>query len=382
MPCNRVRAFTTIVLLAVLLPTAARGVAGGVTVISVAGTALVKTETGAERALLKGEVVPSGARVRTKAGSSLVLRSDPGYRKLGAVSAAQVSEEPELIYGKMTKSTDALMNSVSYYVSAQPTQGKTASVVVRSDERIEGVWAAVNDSRGGSTEVRFYPFESGGYRALLGFDVEAGAHKYALKISVVGESGDVTEVVHPFYLKKSDFESGKVYLSESSRAFLEPSEEKTEEREALFTVLSAPSGKQLWNYTFRYPVDPPGVISKFGRIRRYYIPGFPSFTRFHRGVDLRGNTGDPVLAPNSGVVVFAGMRITTGFTIVIDHGQGIFSLLFHMSAVLVDEGSYVVKGQRVGEIGSTGITEGSHLHWGVYVNGVYADPSEWVARAF
>jgi murein DD-endopeptidase MepM/ murein hydrolase activator NlpD len=42
----------------------------------------------------------------------------------------------------------------------------------------------------------------------------------------------------------------------------------------------------------------------------------------------------------------------------------------------------VVKGQRVGEIGSTGITEGSHLHWGVYVNGVYADPTEWVARAF
>jgi murein DD-endopeptidase MepM/ murein hydrolase activator NlpD len=382
MPRNRVSAFAAIVLIAVLLPAAARGVAGGVTVISVAGTALVKTETGAERALLKGEVVPPGARVRTKAGSGLVLRSDPGYRKLGAVSAARVGEEPELIYGKMTKSTDAVMNSVSYYVSSQPAQGKTASVVVRSDERIEGVWAAVNDSRGGSTEVRFYPFAGGGYRALFGFDVEAGARKYALKIKVEGESGDVTEVVHPFYLKKSDFESGKVYLPESSRAFLEPSEEKTEEREALFNALSTPSEKQLWNYTFRYPVDAPGVISKFGRIRRYYIPGFPSFTRFHRGVDLRGKTGDPVLAPNSGVVVFAGMRITTGFTIVIDHGQGVFTLLFHMSAVLVDAGSYVVKGQRVGEVGATGITEGSHLHWGVFVNGVYVDPSEWVARAF
>jgi murein DD-endopeptidase MepM/ murein hydrolase activator NlpD len=382
MPCNQVRVLTAIVLIALLLPPAARGFAGGVTVIGVTGTALVKTEAGEERALLKGEVVPSGAKVRTKAGSSLVFRSGPDYRKLGAVSAVRVNGEPELIYGKMTKSADALMESVSYYVSSQPAQGKTASVVVRSDERIVGVRASIDDSRGGATEVRFHPLADGGYRALFGFDVEAGARKYALKISVVGESGDVTEVVHPFYLKKSSFEWGKVYLPASSRALLEPSEEKTEEREALFSLLSTPSGAQLWNYTFRYPVDTPAVISKFGRIRRYSIPGSPSFTRFHRGVDLEGNTGDPVLAPNSGVVVFAGMRITTGFTVVIDHGQGVFSLLFHMSTVLVDAGSYVIKGQRVGEVGATGITEGSHLHWGVFLNGVYVDPSEWVARAF
>jgi murein DD-endopeptidase MepM/ murein hydrolase activator NlpD len=42
----------------------------------------------------------------------------------------------------------------------------------------------------------------------------------------------------------------------------------------------------------------------------------------------------------------------------------------------------VVKGQRIGEIGATGITEGAHLHWGMFVNGVYVDPLEWLKREF
>jgi murein DD-endopeptidase MepM/ murein hydrolase activator NlpD len=222
----------------------------------------------------------------------------------------------------------------------------------------------------------------GVYRALSGFDVEARTGRYVLSVRVEGLGGSLTEIRHPFTLAASTFEHGKVYLSDGTLELLEPSEAKTEERETLTRILSYASDEALWNYTFRPPVEKTEIISAFGRVRLYYLNGKPAFNRSHRGVDLEGERGDYVFAPNSGVIVFSGMRITTGNTIVVDHGQGVFSLLFHLDTLYVKPGDPVVKGQRIGEIGATGIAEGAHLHWGMFVNGVYVDPLDWLKRAF
>jgi murein DD-endopeptidase MepM/ murein hydrolase activator NlpD len=173
-----------------------------------------------------------------------------------------------------------------------------------------------------------------------------------------------------------------VYLTSGTLALLEPSEEKTEEIETLFRILSNAGEEALWSFTFQPPVENMEVLSGFGKVRLYYTNGKPAFSRSHRGIDLKGALGDYVLAPNSGVVVFSGMRITTGNTIVIDHGQGVFSLFFHLDTLYVEPGTLVAKGQRIGEIGMTGIAEGAHLHWGMFVNGVYINPLDWLKLAF
>jgi murein DD-endopeptidase MepM/ murein hydrolase activator NlpD len=66
----------------------------------------------------------------------------------------------------------------------------------------------------------------------------------------------------------------------------------------------------------------------------------------------------------------------------IDHGQGIFTGYFHQSAIQVNVGDYVEKGQLIGQIGSTGRVTGPHLHWEIWANGVQVNPIDWVLNAY
>ena len=66
----------------------------------------------------------------------------------------------------------------------------------------------------------------------------------------------------------------------------------------------------------------------------------------------------------------------------LDHGQGVYSLFFHLDSIDVKTGTYVEKGSKVAEIGATGITVGSHLHWSIYVNGVWVNPMDWLEIKF
>lgn len=89
-------------------------------------------------------------------------------------------------------------------------------------------------------------------------------------------------------------------------------------------------------------------------------------TSVHRGYDIAAPTGTPVTAPASGVVVLADIDLYyEGGSVFIDHGQGLISVLLHMSEVKVTAGQPVEKGQVVGAVGNTGRSTGPHLHWGV-----------------
>ncbi len=84
----------------------------------------------------------------------------------------------------------------------------------------------------------------------------------------------------------------------------------------------------------------------------------------HYGIDLDGETGDPIYATDNGVVVYAGWNDWGyGNMVVIDHGNGWQSLYAHLDAVMVDCGAWVYQGHTVGLMGSTGRSSGSHLHF-------------------
>jgi len=147
-------------------------------------------------------------------------------------------------------------------------------------------------------------------------------------------------------------------------------------------LLADRSAEALWEDRFVYPLDDPRVISGFGKRRIYYIDGKRSGVRYHRGVDFRGSVGDPVFAPAAGVAVSCCNRVTTGNTLVLDHGQGVFSLFFHLDSISVQEEASLRKGETVAFVGETGITEGSHLHWSVVVDEVWVDPIDWIDKKY
>ncbi len=94
----------------------------------------------------------------------------------------------------------------------------------------------------------------------------------------------------------------------------------------------------------------------------------------HRGLDFEGAAGMVATAPAAGTVLFAGSRTLTGGTVVIDHGQGIVSLLAHLAREDASEGQRLEAGAPVGLVGDTGLVHAPHLHWAVYLHGIAVDP--------
>jgi murein DD-endopeptidase MepM/ murein hydrolase activator NlpD len=344
--------------------------------------------------------VRSGSLIKTGSDSEVVLQDGSSFYKLYAYSKARIESAPSLLYGKLSVSNTPEFETVRFFYTPKPVQGKTLKVVLLSTSPVSRVDSLIYNESGYKCSLFFYSLgKNNSYRALTGFDVEAKPAKYYLKINAVfaEEKGPVvqegnedskpvatlsTTILYPFYLKKAIFESGKVYLPIEQDELILPSEQKKEESKILSEVVSSVTPEALWQNRFSAPVEAPVIISAFGKRRVYFLGGTHSFVRFHRGIDFKGERGDPVFSPQNAVVVFAQKRITTGNTLVLDHGQGVFSLFFHLDSIEVQSGDRVKKGEKIAAVGSTGISAGPHLHWGLMVNGVYVDPLDWINRTY
>lgn len=119
----------------------------------------------------------------------------------------------------------------------------------------------------------------------------------------------------------------------------------------------------------QWPLDGP-VVSEFGmRVH----PIFKT-TRMHKGIDIDGDTGDPIEAASGGTVLWAGPRTGFGNTVIISHGGGFTTLYAHMSSIATTSGAEVAAGDVIGAVGQTGWATGPHLHFEVRVEGVAVDP--------
>lgn len=96
--------------------------------------------------------------------------------------------------------------------------------------------------------------------------------------------------------------------------------------------------------------------------------------QFHNGVDMAASGGSPILAAYDGKVVAADYSGSMGNYIMIDHGDGLYTIYMHASALYVSKGDFVTKGQNIAAVGSTGRSTGNHLHFSVRLNGSYVSP--------
>ena len=95
---------------------------------------------------------------------------------------------------------------------------------------------------------------------------------------------------------------------------------------------------------------------------------------FHSGLDMAAPSGSPILAAADGDVVAASYSSSMGNYVMIDHGDGLYTIYMHASALLVSKGQVVSAGQQIARVGSTGISTGPHLHFSVRLNGSYVSP--------
>ena len=98
----------------------------------------------------------------------------------------------------------------------------------------------------------------------------------------------------------------------------------------------------------------------------------------HKGIDIGATTpgvsGDAIYAAASGTVTLATYSSSAGNWIWIYHGNGLYTVYMHCSALLVSVGDTVSQGQTIARMGSTGNSTGAHLHFGVRLNGSYVNP--------
>ncbi len=100
--------------------------------------------------------------------------------------------------------------------------------------------------------------------------------------------------------------------------------------------------------------------------------------KFHNGVDLAAPGGSPILAAYDGKVVAAAYSSSMGNYIMIDHGDGLYTIYMHASALYVSKGATVTRGQKIAAVGTTGRSTGNHLHFSVRLNGNYVDPMSYI----
>lgn len=102
--------------------------------------------------------------------------------------------------------------------------------------------------------------------------------------------------------------------------------------------------------------------------------------RMHNGVDLACAAETPIYASRSGVVTVASYQADgAGNYVQLDHGDGYRSIYMHMTRYIVKPGQTVTAGEVIGYVGSTGLSKGNHLHFGISYNGTYVNPMEYIS---
>lgn len=196
----------------------------------------------------------------------------------------------------------------------------------------------------------------------------------------VEENGRILGEIY-ITIENREFRTETLVLSQSMSSILsDPDPQKTKEAEKLWAILGRTGDEIFSTGNFVMPVISQVQTSRFGGRRLYKYPDGRTGSSIHAGVDYRAPEGTPVTVCAPGRVVFAGPRIVTGNTVIIEHMPGVYSLCYHLSRIGLAEGQIVSAGESLGAAGSTGFSTAAHLHWEIRVAGENTDPEAFLGR--
>jgi murein DD-endopeptidase MepM/ murein hydrolase activator NlpD len=231
---------------------------------------------------------------------------------------------------------------------------------------IKNVTGAVEGTFNGR-KIYFNPSRES-FKSIVGIDLSVVPGKYEMEISAAGNTmrRSVRVVKKKYGLQRLTLPKDMVELSPENEARVEREQHK-------MSAIWPNESELVWTGNFSNPLEGE-IVTQFG-VKRIInkIPKNP-----HSGVDVSGKEGDPVHAPNNAVVVLVDDQFYSGNSVVLDHGQGIYTMFFHLSKILVNPGQKVKKGEVIALVGSTGRSTGAHLHWGARVQGAKVNPLELI----
>lgn len=278
------------------------------------------------------------------------------------------------------------------YVTPNWAHGHIGTVMIYPTHDLPRVRARLIDPRGKEQAnllmfpYRFNKSEGGDVAAvaLFGLSPELPAGLYSILVT--------TEKANDFRSwEASIFVTGKKYptrvirfgTSGSSIAGRKPSKERMAQAKRFYQALRLYTldgvhhpDKLQWPLKGSWRKS-----SNFGERRTFIYSNGVRGADFHDGQDIAGRPiGTPVYAAGHGRVVLAEYRVVTGYTIIIEHLPGVFSLYYHMNGVKARKGKKVEAGELIGYLGTTGFSTGPHVHFSVRAGGWAVDPNVLVKK--
>ena len=206
--------------------------------------------------------------------------------------------------------------------------------------------------------------------AIIGVDLDRAAGDHPVPVTFTYADGRTNVRSETIRVTPKEFPLTRLTVEPR---FVELSPENLDranrESRRLGQVFSIITPEINWNGPFEIPI-PDGEGSNFGHRRVFNNqPRNP-----HSGSDISASTGTPIQTTNRGRVVETGDYFFNGNTVIVDHGQGVFSVYLHLSRIDVEVGQIVDKGEALGLVGATGRVTGPHLHWGFRIQNARVDP--------
>ncbi len=218
---------------------------------------------------------------------------------------------------------------------------------------------------------------AGYFYALVGISRCAKIGTAALTLTTTDGDTQASSEKIALPVASTAFQVDSITLPPGASAILRDSALIQRESDQVAATVARYTPARLWSGAFRQPIY--ARITEYFGTRRSYNGGAVGACG-HEGMDFGAAEGTPVYADARGRVVFAEKTQVRGNLVLLDHGLGVFSGYYHLSALSVPIGKWVEPGELVGKVGSTGLSTGPHLHWSMWVNGEYVDPLEWTRR--
>lgn len=213
--------------------------------------------------------------------------------------------------------------------------------------------------------------------SVVGIGADEEPRTRSLTVYGVDGAGNEASQQITVPIERREYTQDSVEVSAALLPLLQP-QVRTAEDAHLAPTYAVVSPERLWTGPFAMPTQGE-VITQYGEVRSY---NHNPFEGHHAGIDIAAPMGQVVRAPARARVALVDKVRLRGNVVILDHGLGVFTAYAHLSAVNVQVGQELAAGQPFANVGTTGLSEGPHLHWELWVRGVNVDPLDWVKRSY
>ena len=193
---------------------------------------------------------------------------------------------------------------------------------------------------------------------------------------IASAEGQISEYAKSIEAQENQIKSIEAEIKRKEEEARKKAEEEKKKAAAANKAAQTYKTVSLGDISFTWPCPASGRITSGFGSRKSPNKGASSN---HQGIDISAPTGTSIVAAAAGEVVIATYSSSAGNYVMISHGGGVYTVYMHASSLLVSQGQSVKKGQTIAKVGSTGYSTGSHLHFGVRVNGSYVNPTKYVS---